>query len=86
MATNNDPATKMEALGRSGLIVSVCCGSCGAEPFRWTVQVLSPKHMEEFDKPFAANSFDQAIEIAEIECAARGWWSQPDGRIDVTCP
>lgn len=61
---------RMEALGRKGITISVACGPCGADPFRWTVQCLSPTG-EEFARPFAATSFAHAIEIAELE--ARRW-------------
>lgn len=67
--------THLERLGRNGLTVSVCCGPCGAEDFRWSVNVLN-RSMEEFDMPFAANSFAHAVEIAEIECRERGWVSE----------
>lgn len=64
---------RMEALGRAGITVSVCCGPCGAQPFAWTVQAMS-REGHEFDQPFAATSFAHAIEIAEREVAQRGWF------------
>ena len=67
---------RLEALGRIGITVSVCCGPCGASPFRWTVLALaevSPGYVEEFAQPYAANSFDHAVEIAELEVVKRGW-------------
>ena len=67
-----DAVARMEALGRLGFTVSVCCGPSGATPFRWSVHVLSPAGLE-FDRPFAARSFVQAIAIAEEEIARRGW-------------
>ena len=63
---------RMEAIGRSGITISVCCGPCGTEPFRWTVQCLAWIG-EEFEQPFAAHSFEHAIAIAETEIAKRGW-------------
>jgi hypothetical protein len=58
--------TRWEALARSGFIVSVCCGPCGEErPFRWSVDVLAPDG-QEFDQPFAAESFEHAIAIADM--------------------
>jgi hypothetical protein len=33
------------------------------------------KHGEEFDRPFAAATFEQAVEIAEIEILNRGWFA-----------
>jgi hypothetical protein len=62
----------MEAIGRAGLTISVCCGPCGDVPFRWTVQVLS-RDGREFDRPFAADSFTHAIMIATAEITKRGW-------------
>ena len=63
---------RLESLGRSGLTVSVCCGPCGVDAFGWSVTVLN-RDGHEFDRPFAAESFDHAVEIAEIEVATRGW-------------
>ena len=65
-----DPVVRMEALGRAGLTISVCCGPAGIVPFRWSVQVLSAQ-WGEFPRPFAADSFEHAIEIAEHEIAIR---------------
>jgi hypothetical protein len=62
---------RMEAFGRAGLTVSVCCGPA-AGVFRWTVQVLS-RDGQEFEAPFAADDFVHAIEIAELEVQQRGW-------------
>lgn len=67
-----DPIERMAVLGRAGFVVSVCCGPCGHEVFRWTVQVMSPTG-QEFDEPFAATSFQHAIEIAYLEVLKRGW-------------
>jgi len=64
----------MEALGRAGITVSVCCGPCGSSPFRWTVQALS-RDGQEFDQPFAAVDFAHAVEIVEREVQRRGWLS-----------
>ena len=66
---------RLEALGRAGITVSLCCGPCGDAPFRWTVQALS-RDGQEFPRPFAAHSFDHAVEIAEVEIKNRGWMSQ----------
>lgn len=63
---------RMEAIGRAGITISVCCGPCGASPFGWTVQVMS-RDGQEFDVPFAATDFRHAIEIAEVEIDDRGW-------------
>lgn len=63
---------KWERLGRAGITVSICCGPCGADPFRWTVLAMS-RRGDEFAQPFAANDFEHAVEIAELETAKRGW-------------
>jgi len=63
---------RMEALGRAGFTISVCCGPSGRTPFSWSVQVLS-RAGEEFDRPFTAVDFDHAIAIAEREIELRGW-------------
>jgi hypothetical protein len=62
----------MEAIGRAGLTISVCCGPSGAHAFRWTVQVLS-RDGREFARPYAAKDFDHAIAIAVTEVTIRGW-------------
>ena len=63
---------RMTALGRAGFTVSICCGPSGADPLRWSVQVLAPNGAE-FDRPFAAQNFAHAVEIAEREIQRRGW-------------
>ena len=67
-----DAIAQCEQLGRAGLTVSIVCGPSGSVAFRWSVQVLS-RSGEEFDQPFAANSFEHAVTIAHIESARRGW-------------
>jgi len=62
---------RMEALGRVGFTVSICCGPSAGQ-FRWSVQVLSLDG-QEFDEPFAALDFAHCVEIAEREVAKRGW-------------
>lgn len=62
----------MEAIGRAGLTISVCCGPSGAQPFRWSVQVMA-RNGREFDQPFAAETFAHAVAIAVTEIATRGW-------------
>lgn len=69
---STEAIARMETLGRSGLTISVCCGPSGSMPFRWSVTVMN-RRGDEFEQPFAARSFDHAIEIAEIEVAKRGW-------------
>jgi hypothetical protein len=67
-----DAVVRLEALGRAGLTVSVCCGPCGSAPLRWTVLAMS-RSGQEFDRPFAAADFPHAVEIAELEAVKRGW-------------
>lgn len=67
-----DPVERMEQLGRAGVTVSVCCGPCGDAPFEWTVQAMSITGRE-FNRPFAANDFAHAVEIAWVESVKRGW-------------
>jgi hypothetical protein len=68
----DDPLSRLEALGRAGITISVCCGPCGPAEFRWSVQAMS-QDGREFDRPFAANDFAHAVWIAEKEVAERGW-------------
>jgi hypothetical protein len=68
----DDSIADMDALGRSGFTVSVCCGPSGEEASRWSVQVLS-RDGQEFEQPFAAQSFTHAIAIAKREIRLRGW-------------
>lgn len=60
------------ALGRAGFTVSICYGPCGTRGHLFSVYVLTPD-FRSFDKPFLAQSLDQAIEIAEKEIKERGW-------------
>lgn len=62
----------MEQMGRAGFTVSVACGPCGPLPFAWSVQVLAPDGRE-FDRPYRAYDFAQAIQIAIDEIHRRGW-------------
>jgi len=68
-----DHVQRWQALTKHGLVVSIACGSSrdGGVPF-FTVIALSSTG-DTFSRPFAADSFEQAVEIAEIECAKRGW-------------
>ena len=72
MRDNVSAVDRMAALGARGFTVSVCCGPCGGAAFRWSVDVLTTD-WRTFDRPFAANSFDQCIDIAEQEILKRGW-------------
>lgn len=72
-----DAVARLEALGRAGFTVSLCCGPSGTAPMRWSVQVLS-REGQEFARPFAANDFAHAVEIAEREIEQRGWMRRKD--------
>lgn len=72
-------ALRMEAIGRLGITISICCGPCGSHPFRWSVHAMNDRG-QEFDVPFAAQSFEHAMEIAETEIVARGWYRAPVDR------
>ena len=63
---------KMEKLGKEGFIISIAYGHCGNLGILYTVDVMSLSG-EMFEKPIAANTFPQCIEIAEIEINKRGW-------------
>lgn len=67
-----DLIARWEALGQKGLTVSICYGPSGTRGLLYSVQVLSASG-EEFNQPFAAASFEQAIWIAETESENRGW-------------
>jgi len=69
---NDAAVSQLEALGRAGFTISICCGPCGSEPFGWSVNVLS-RDGQEFARPFAAKSFAHAVEIAALEIELRGW-------------
>ncbi len=71
-----DAVARMEALGRSGLVVSVCYGP-SAGVLRWSVQCMFEATGAEFTRSFAARDFQQCVEIAELEAAKRGWWTPP---------
>ena len=76
------PIDRLEVLGRLGFLVSVACGPSGRSPFQWSVTVRT-REGRAFERPFAADSFAQAITIAELEIAKRGWLSE-DGPCDRT--
>jgi hypothetical protein len=70
---SSSSVAEFERLGRAGFTVSVCCGPSGpAAAFRWSVTVLAPNGAE-FERPFAAESFNQAVAIAATEITKRGW-------------
>jgi hypothetical protein len=68
---------RMEAIGKRGLTISICCGPSDSQIYRWSVDLLSPNG-QMFDRPFAAKSFVQCIEIAEAEIAKRRWGHHAD--------
>jgi len=63
-----EAVARMEAIGRAGFTISICCGPSGPDNFRWSVHLLSP-YGKESETPLAAESFSHAIEIAELEMA-----------------
>jgi hypothetical protein len=72
LKTNLDPVQRWQALSERGLLVSICCGQvAGLPPFSVQVMTLTG---ESFDCPYAANSLDQAVDIAETEATKRGWF------------
>lgn len=67
------PAEVIEAMGETGLTISIVYGPCGPQgPCRWSVQVMT-RAGEEFERPFAADSFSHCVSIAEREAITRGW-------------
>lgn len=71
--TTDDAIRKWQQLGAAGLTVSIAYGYCGENGLLFSVNVLSRDFIKEFERPFAARSFEQAVEIADIECRERGW-------------
>lgn len=61
------------ALGEAGITVSICCGPSGDHAFCWSVDALAPNRRAAFERPYAANSLQHAIEIAVTEVTRRGW-------------
>ena len=62
---------KLDRLDQAGLILSCVYGKSGGNKACWSVQVWSATK-EIFDKPFAADSLVQCIDIAIKECEERG--------------
>lgn len=67
-----DLVRRWEELGKRGVTVSICFGHCGDMGFLYSVDALGPNG-QTFDKPFAAESLEQAMHIAEKESNERGW-------------
>jgi hypothetical protein len=70
---------RWQALAKSGVTVSIVYGRDGIASHRFpdgefcfSVDAMSSTG-ESFPRPFAAETLNQAIEIAEIEARARGW-------------
>lgn len=63
---------RWERLGELGVTVSICFGECGNLAKLYSVDALGPSG-ETFDKPFAAETLEQAMHIAEKEATERGW-------------
>jgi len=64
---------QLDRLVAAGLVVSFAYGQCGKRGVSWSVDVLNLNTAEGFDSPYAADTFSQAIEIAVVESAVRGW-------------
>jgi hypothetical protein len=70
----SDHIRRWRALGEAGLIVSVVLGPMGGSGrLLFSVDVLTVT-FESFPRPYAAETFEQAIEIAEKESRKRGWF------------
>jgi hypothetical protein len=62
----------VEGLGQAGVTVSLCYGPCGPDRLAWSVLAIAPDG-QEFDRPYAAESFEHAAAIALIEAMRRRW-------------
>lgn len=69
---SNSVAGRMEALGKQGCVVSVAYGPAGDGSLSWSVNVMNRNH-ETFNKPFAAASIEQCLDIAEAKVSEMGW-------------
>ena len=73
-ARDEGPTTLIErwkALGNAGITVSIVYGEMKGRGLSFSV--LAVKGDEFFKNPYRAESFEQAIEIAETESRKRGW-------------
>ncbi len=68
----NSLLSRFEAIGKKGITVSIVCGYCGGKQLMYSIDVLTLDGRS-FDKPFSATTFEQALDIAEIEIKERGW-------------
>jgi len=77
LITNSLAITIMEVLGEVGIVVSVSYGPMknpvGVYERRWSVQCLNTTNNAQFERPYAAESYRQAVAIAVNECKKRGW-------------
>jgi len=71
LKAHTDVVRRWQRLTERGLVVSICCGQIAGGPL-FSVEVMTLKG-ESFDRPYAASTLDQAVEIAEIEATKRGW-------------
>jgi hypothetical protein len=60
------------ALGKAGVTVSICYGPAKRGVLGFSVDAMSGTG-QTFEQPFAAESFEHAVAIAERESLARGW-------------
>lgn len=66
---------QLEALGRAGLVVSICYGPT-PRGLMYSVDCLHDASGASFESPFAANSALHCLEIVEKEAKSRGWLPQ----------
>lgn len=67
-----DQIARLEALGCSGLVISICYGATPTG-LGYSVDCLHDVTKQAFDRPFAAKDFGHCLEIVETEARKRGW-------------
>lgn len=68
----NNIVKRIERFGKNNITISICYGPCGNNGLLWSVNLLN-SDFEEFNKPYAANSLKQCLDIAELEAKERNW-------------
>ena len=67
---------RLEKLGRAGFTVSIAFGPAfypdGGRKITYSVDVVAPDG-EGFERPYVAESFLNAVQIAEQQISERGW-------------
>lgn len=66
---------KLNLLANNGISTSIVYGPCGAKGALFSVDVLTAEY-KSFERPFAATTLQQAVDIALLECKKRGWISK----------